>query len=683
MIDEVLREEEKPSKEIQEIQKELDKIQKTLSDVAIRQQLSENKSFEDVVNKLNFECSEAIKIQKFILEKQAYIDEINKKAEKSPEDIKDLEEFEAKKEKFASCVTDKSFTELILKIENNLNGREIGREKDSFTNYFEVQNKNLKFKKDALEKSYAYQESILQVYLTAVSLNMGALGKNYDLAVSKGERLKADNIKDELKTSSDSCKETLEAYDKIIKDEEQAENKYYYDKDNYIKISGVGRAKIKKENFYSMGGSLVQPSMIKYIERGNDEFDEYFEHVNEMIKEYTDTEKYTLRTFLESKGFDIPKEAEYLIAGKNECVPMTSGYGHRLKIPVYVLDKSSNETEYFTFLEHSSAPGFEGCSFSDTKYFDNDKLCYFLEEARRTSDCLAEVSNGEETVYFDNIEEAWNTAISWCGPSHKIKFKLNSDWIATKLADGSTSFGQGRGFKNGAICTDCGVENAYLAMDQITIDLNGHKIDRNTTEPIKDGSVIIAERTPLKIIDSSGTNNGLITGGNTTGDGGGIKVCGWASLTVENCTITNNRAKGYGGGVSLDNLSTLFKVDAGYFYNTQIINNTTAKSDMGKDVAVKIWGAARADMTIGGKVKIGECLLEASWCSNNIIHIDPNRQLTSDSSIGIYCNNHGKWIQMTSNNNRNYKDCFHSNLNGYKIENYSYSSGEYLYLEKK
>ena len=152
MIDEVLREEEKPSKEIQEIQKELDKIQKTLSDVAIRQQLSENKSFEDVVNKLNFECSEAIKIQKFILEKQAYIDEINKKAEKSPEDIKDLEEFEAKKEKFASCVTDKSFTELILKIENNLNGREIGREKDSFTNYFEVQNKNLKFKKDALDR---------------------------------------------------------------------------------------------------------------------------------------------------------------------------------------------------------------------------------------------------------------------------------------------------------------------------------------------------------------------------------------------------------------------------------------------------------------------------------------------------------------------------------------------------
>ena len=96
-----------------------------------------------------------------------------------------------------------------------------------------------------------------------------------------------------------------------------------------------------------------------------------------------------------------------------------------------------------------------------------------------------------------------------------------------------------------------GYDTDIDSLEFITLDLNGHKIDRNLTKSIKGGSVIIVERTPLKIIDSSGTNNGLITGGNTTEDGGGIKVCGWASLTVENCKIANNKAQGRGGGVSL------------------------------------------------------------------------------------------------------------------------------------
>ena len=85
-------------------------------------------------------------------------------------------------------------------------------------------------------------------------------------------------------------------------------------------------------------------------------------------------------------------------------------------------------------------------------------------------------------------------------------------------------------------------------------------------------------------------------------------------------------------------------------------------------------------MTVGGKVKIGDCLLEVGFWSKNIIHIDQNRPLTSDSSIGIYSNWPGSSRKITSHNNKNYKNCFHSNLNGYKIINSGSGSSQYLYI---
>lgn len=377
---------------------------------------------------------------------------------------------------------------------------------------------------------------------------MGALGKSYDLAVSQKELLKSSSIEEKLKMTTNNCQKTLEEYNKIVKNEEQAENRYYYDKDNYITISGVGRVKVKNSQFYSIG-NLYQPDILDYIDKGpylaHKNFDDYFKNINDMIaNEYTDTEKYTLRTFLESKGFNIPSEARYLIAGNTKVEARNYAI---YKIPLYDLDKSTTEIEDYKYYSYTGGWG------GGSTYYNNDKLCYFLDKATSTSDCLATLSdtNEGETVYFDDISDAWSTAIKWCKDRKKVKIKLNDDWIATKYADGTTSFGDGIGFKNGAIWTDCGKANIDLYMDQITLDLNGHKIDRNLTKSIKGGSVIIVERTPLKIIDSSGTNNGLITGGNTTEDGGGIKVCGWASLTVENCKIANNKAQGRGGGVSL------------------------------------------------------------------------------------------------------------------------------------
>ena len=85
----------------------------------------------------------------------------------------------------------------------------------------------------------------------------------------------------------------------------------------------------------------------------------------------------------------------------------------------------------------------------------------------------------------------------------------------------------------------------------VTLDLNGHTIDRSLSSAMPGGSVITVNG-ELTVNDSEG--GGTITGGYTTGYGGGIQVGG--TLTLNGGAITGNRAEGAnnksgGGGVAL------------------------------------------------------------------------------------------------------------------------------------
>ena len=78
----------------------------------------------------------------------------------------------------------------------------------------------------------------------------------------------------------------------------------------------------------------------------------------------------------------------------------------------------------------------------------------------------------------------------------------------------------------------------------ITLNLNGHKIDaRGFT-----GTVITVNGT-LIINDTSADNTGLITGGNSEGNGGGICVTSTGQLTLNNGNISENNAKDNGGAI--------------------------------------------------------------------------------------------------------------------------------------
>ena len=83
----------------------------------------------------------------------------------------------------------------------------------------------------------------------------------------------------------------------------------------------------------------------------------------------------------------------------------------------------------------------------------------------------------------------------------------------------------------------------------ITLDLNGHTLDRARTA-MEDYGWVIAVNGDLTL-----RGGGTITGGWNNGNGGGVYVSG--SLTLEGCAITGNTADdiwhdGFGGGVYID-----------------------------------------------------------------------------------------------------------------------------------
>ena len=84
----------------------------------------------------------------------------------------------------------------------------------------------------------------------------------------------------------------------------------------------------------------------------------------------------------------------------------------------------------------------------------------------------------------------------------------------------------------------------------VTIDLNGHSINRNKSSASTDGRVFQVNSGTLTIRDSAG--GGTVTGGKAARNGGAVYLNG-GSLNLESGTITGNRIEeGYGGAVYIE-----------------------------------------------------------------------------------------------------------------------------------
>ena len=100
-----------------------------------------------------------------------------------------------------------------------------------------------------------------------------------------------------------------------------------------------------------------------------------------------------------------------------------------------------------------------------------------------------------------------------------------------------------------------GAGDSFLTVEEntyVTLDLNGHTLNRNLTSGVSGGNVITVEGN-LTVKDSSNPSTGKITGGKNSGQyGGGVLVNSGAVFTLESGSVTGNTITdddSYGGGV--------------------------------------------------------------------------------------------------------------------------------------
>lgn len=690
-----------------EVNNKLDEIKSKINGMSVQQDLAENKTFNSLCDVLSAHCTNAdtfvTNIQTAKDSLKLYQDEREKLDETTDKEridkldslIDDCNTTISKNQsKLVDLVTDvkdsNSMTNTIANIEKYITNQSTGQDKNPLKNYFEAQNKKLHFASDALKASQVYESKIISTYTHAIATRVRTLTEMCEMTDNESE---INNLTVEAKKVIDTSEKVLEYYNSIAQEEQNSTNKYYDSEGNSISIERIGKAEITNLKLQAMG-DYAQLDMLRGLNNYKDVFplsstdeklseyvDKYMEKINSIIQtEYTDFENYTLRDFLNSKGFSVPDDAKYLIAGKL----YKWGYmGYNTKIPVYELDKATNTYK-------SGNDGFTVGIYSTP--INSKELCYFIEKSSgSTEEGGADLIIDGYATHYSKIADAWSEAVT-TKQGENITIKLNEDWNAIVNADGYTYFGKGNGFKNGAIYVNMH-DNVYL-----TLDLNGYTIDRKLKAPREDGSVIIVEYGYFKITDSSGTNMGTITGGNTTGNGGGIQQLNFP-ITVENCKITNNYAEGNGGGVSVEyNNFSLYNpknptsdLHNTRFYNVEITNN---KSKLyGGGISTKLNG--ETEITLGGRVIINnnyyangvnnDCFLEDGYVHKVTIRINNDNPLTSDSTIGIISNTNDRWLRITEKANKFYGNNFFYNYNDnskYRISSEGSGDSQVLYIKK-
>ncbi|MBQ4271575.1 MAG: hypothetical protein II718_07090, partial [Clostridiales bacterium] len=159
--------------------------------------------------------------------------------------------------------------------------------------------------------------------------------------------------------------------------------------------------------------------------------------------------------------------------------------------------------------------------------------------------------------------------------------------LAAAIAEGGT---QTITLTGNCVCPNTETDGP-LTIDKtadITIDLNGCRIDRNLSSPTPNGNVITNNGT-LTITDSSSTGAGVITGANSVSNGGGILNKG--TLTIEGGSIQANYAAPGGAGCYCDVNSSLI-INGG-----SIKDNTASAPGSG----INVYGNATAVMN-GGSI---------------------------------------------------------------------------------
>ena len=248
------------------------------------------------------------------------------------------------------------------------------------------------------------------------------------------------------------------------------------------------------------------------------------------------------------------------------------------------------------------------------------------------------------------------------------------------------------------LANDIDLSNRTLSIpagNTVTINLNGHKLDRGLTQRGEGGGQVITVRSGATLNLSNGTLKGgwggnaggivneggnvtltdvtitgctgddrgggivnrdgstlNMTGGSITNNvsrdntgipagGGGIFNASGATATLTNVTITGNETKVYGGG-GIDNFGTL------------TLNGCTITGNTSKANGAGIWTSAGSTLNMLGKMTVADNAASESVASNLFLSDGAVITVTGSlagSSIGVLMENYGTFTSGFGTNN--------------------------------
>lgn len=250
----------------------------------------------------------------------------------------------------------------------------------------------------------------------------------------------------------------------------------------------------------------------------------------------------------------------------------------------------------------------------NVRYDANDKTDpykLYLDKSERK--IMATVSTMTEYYEFDTFSEAWDFAAE-LAEDEPVIMELQTDWIAP----------------NGGFVGKATREGCLYLNDgdiELTIDLNGHNINRNLLGPVENGHVFYVDSASrFSIIDHVG--GGSITGANNIGDGGAIYVS-HSGVSLNGIKITGNKCTGYGGGLWVSDTrnggSRVYVRDCTFTGNEAVTGGAIAgKSNVEMSVSDSTICGNKATKNGGG----------ISWNGKGLLHLEQNVTICHNEACG-------------------------------------------------
>ena len=282
--------------------------------------------------------------------------------------------------------------------------------------------------------------------------------------------------------------------------------------------------------------------------------------------------------------------------------------------------------------------------------------------AMADDNCIEVTIDGTATSYT-NMQDGWNAAYDAAKSGKTVTAKLLADWTGGS----DRLMGSGNGFSNGRLAA---------AGTGLTLDLNGHTLDRALRSAKDDGAVIyIPDGTKLTIVDSAPTEynySNAIAGGVITGgwgnNGAGLIDIKNGELVMTGGSLINGATNEDGGAILAHNVSGMNM----NISNVRFVGNSTQNS------SDKCHGGAiRADGS--GTITLYNCSFEDNYSENNggAIYVEDGitMNITRTTFSGNRCKDNGGAVYSNATGSAIYDDCTFYN-------NHADGSGGALYTNK-